>query len=143
MSRVECISADFVEFIPKTLEGGVLYVSRKYKTAAHLCCCGCGNKVVTPLKPGGWQLTTKRGAVTLYPSIGSWSLACQSHYWIRGNKIVWAPKWSKTKIEAGRISDQLAREQYFNVLPQPVKESLWRRILSWFLQIFRVQDPHN
>jgi len=143
MSRVEYIKAEFVEFIPKTLEGGILYVSRKYKTATHLCCCGCGNKVVTPLKPGGWQFTTKRGAITLYPSIGSWSLPCQSHYSIRGNKIVWAGKLSKAKIEAVRISDQLAREQYFNALPQHVKKSLWRRILSWFLQIFRGQEPRQ
>lgn len=132
MSRVERISVEFVDFIPKTLQDGILYISRKYKTATHLCCCGCGNKVVTPLKPGGWQLTTKRGAVTLYPSIGSWSLPCQSHYWIRGNKIVWAPKMSKPEIEAGRIRDQLAREEYFDALPKHGKKKLWRKMLDWF-----------
>src|SRR5437879_9259701 len=113
MSRIEYIRSEFVEFIPKTLESGILYVSNKYRTATHLCCCGCGNKVVTPLKPGGWRVTTKRDVVTLYPSIGSWSLPCQSHYWIRGNKIVWAPRWSEAQIEAGRASDQLARQRHF------------------------------
>src|SRR5437870_10473728 len=80
MSRVERIEPEFVEYSPAILRSGVLYVSRKYQTATHLCCCGCGASVVTPLKPGGWKLTTKRGTVTLYPSIGSWSLPCRSHY---------------------------------------------------------------
>lgn len=31
-------------FIPERLEEGILYVSIKYHTAAHLCPCGCKNK---------------------------------------------------------------------------------------------------
>lgn len=137
MNRVEHIQGEFVEFIPKTLENGVLYVSQKYKTASHLCCCGCGSKVVTPLKPGGWQLTTKGKEITLDPSIGNWNLPCHSHYLIRGSKIVWALPWSKANIEAGRINDQLTRERYFDALPDQVKESRWQRILNWFSQTFR------
>ena len=135
MSRVERIRGEFVEFIPETLESGVVYISRKYKTASHLCCCGCGNKVVTPLKPGGWHLTTKRSAVTLDPSIGSWSLPCQSHYWIRANKIVWAPKWSKNQIKGGWINDQVAREQHFDAPPQRVESGIWQRFINWILGI--------
>lgn len=130
MSRIENISAEFVEFIPSTLKDGVLYVSQKYRTATHLCCCGCGNKIVTPLKPGGWQLNTRHGAVTLYPSIGSWSLPCKSHYWIRGNKIVWAPQWSQKEIDAVRISDQLAREQHFDAPER--SETFWQKLLKYF-----------
>lgn len=134
MNPVERIRAEFVEFVPKRVETGVLYVSRKYKTASHLCCCGCGNKVVTPLKPGGWQLTMQRGSVTLYPSIGSWSLPCQSHYFIRGNRIVWAPEWSKSEIEEGRRSDQFARERHFDA--QPERESVWTTLLRWLSKLF-------
>jgi hypothetical protein len=141
MSRVEHVRGEFVEFIPKTLENGVLYISHKYKTASHLCCCGCGSKVVTPLKPGGWQLSTKGSGIMLYPSIGSWNLPCQSHYWIRANRIVWAPQWSKAEAEAGRINDQRARERYFDASPNQVTESLWRRIVNWFLQKFHDQEP--
>ena len=36
----------FVEFIPKVLDEGVLYVSMTYATARHLCFCGCGMRVV-------------------------------------------------------------------------------------------------
>jgi len=128
MSRTENIKAQFVEFIPNTLETGVLYISEKYKTASHLCCCGCGNKVVTPLKPGGWSVTKNQSGVSLYPSIGSWSLPCQSHYWIKGNRIVWARPLSQREIEAVRKSDRRTREQYFDA--PPVKESFWRRIVS-------------
>lgn len=119
--------AEFVEFIPESLEPAVLYVSRKYKTAAHLCCCGCGTRVVTPLKAGGWRLNNK-GGVTLSPSIGNWALACQSHYWIRKGKVVWAPKWTKEEIDAGRLRDQRDREHALS--DRPV--SLWSRIRSWF-----------
>src|SRR5579872_1330309 len=117
MTRITAIRSEFVEFIPSSLQEGVLYVSRKYHTASHLCACGCGSKVVTPLNPSGWQLTSKRGRTTLYPSIGSWSLPCQSHYWIRDDQIKWAPKWSRDEVEMGRRNDRFAREQYFDASP--------------------------
>jgi hypothetical protein len=134
MSRVETLRPEFVEFIPTTLEAGVLYISRKYKTASHLCCCGCGNKVVTPLKPGGWQLTTQGNTVTLHPSIGSWSLPCQSHYVVRAGKIVWASKFSKSEIAANRLSDQQAREAHFDA-PSP-REGFGRGVFRWLAKIF-------
>ena len=129
MNRVERMRPEFVDFIPTVLVPGVLYVSKKYRTASHLCCCGCCSKVVTPLKPGGWQFAARRGAATLHPSIGSWALPCQSHYWIRDGRVVWAPKWSKAEIEAGRRSDRRARETYFD---GRAKNSLWSRGLKWF-----------
>ncbi len=137
MTAVERIRAEFVEFVPQKLESGVLYISRKYKTASHLCCCGCGNKVVTPLKPGGWQLAVERDLITLDPSIGSWSLPCQSHYFIRGSRIVWAPKWSQSAIQEGRRSDQLARERYFAA--QAETNGLLPTILRWFSKFFRAR----
>lgn len=124
MNRMQTIRPEFVEFIPSALENGILYVSDKYQTATHLCCCGCGNRVVTPLKPGGWKLTTKRGAVTLYPSIGSWSLPCQSHYWIRQSQVQWARQWTRAEIEVGRIRDQGDREAYFDA-----PRTKWQRVV--------------
>jgi len=47
----------FVEFIPAKPEEGILYISIEYKTATHLCACGCGERVVTPLSPVDWKLT--------------------------------------------------------------------------------------
>jgi hypothetical protein len=39
-----------VNSISAVLVPGVIYISERYATAVHLCCCGCGYEVVTPLK---------------------------------------------------------------------------------------------
>ena len=41
---------EFVEFIPENLKPGVLYISIEYSTSSHLCPCGCGQKVITPIR---------------------------------------------------------------------------------------------
>ena len=96
---MKTISFEFVEFIPEHLEDGVVYISTKYSTAMHKCCCGCQEEVVTPLSPVDWQLIFDGKTISLYPSIGNWGLKCQSHYWIRKNKVIWSEKWSDTKIK--------------------------------------------
>ena len=85
----------FVKSVPDMLEDGVIYISMEYATAIHKCCCGCGNEVVTPFSPTDWELTFDGKTISLYPSIGNWSLECQSHYWITKNKVEWVPKWDK------------------------------------------------
>lgn len=75
----------FVEFIPDELEFGKLYISKEYKSAIHLCLCGCGNQVVTPLHRSGWELTEfTDNKITLSPSIGNYQ-TCGSHYIIVKN----------------------------------------------------------
>lgn len=73
--------------IPEELEFGKLYYSEKYGTATHLCACGCGRKVVTPLKSGFWSIDTKGRKPTLSPSI--FHLPCNSHYFISQGKVIW------------------------------------------------------
>lgn len=104
---------EFVEFIPRELEEGVLYISIPYATAQHNCCCGCGNRVVTPLTPADWKLTYDGEAVWLSPSIGNWNFPCQSHYWIKSSHISWAGQWSAKEIATGRKRDQLAKQLHF------------------------------
>jgi Family of unknown function (DUF6527) len=111
MTKLQSIRPKFVDRIPKVLDQGVIYISEKYSTAAHSCCCGCGTKIVTPLKPGRWQLENRNGSVSLSPSVGNWSAACQSHYWIRGNQIDWALGFTPAQISANRASDQRARQR--------------------------------
>src|SRR5215469_6869278 len=106
------LAHEFVEYIPEQLKERTLYISREYGTAVHKCCCGCGREVVTPLSPTGWQLTVAGTAVSLYPSIGSWSLPCQSHYFITKNKVVWAPRWTKKQVARGRVRETKAMENY-------------------------------
>lgn len=87
--------------IPKELEIGKLYVSKKYQTTNHICPCGkenCGIEVPLPIydkdnnniygKEGGWEYTETAGKATIYPSIGNYSYPCESHYWIRNNKVI-------------------------------------------------------
>ncbi len=86
--KAEMLTPVWVEFIPSELKEGELYISIRYGTDTHLCACGCGEKIVTPLKPQGWRLIYD-GTVTLRPSIGSFEIPCQSHYYITQNKIEW------------------------------------------------------
>jgi hypothetical protein len=113
MKQEIVLKHEFVDFIPDELEQGTIYVSIRFATASHLCCCGCGNKVVTPIRPTDWKLIFDGKTISLDPSIGNWSLACQSHYWIRNNRVRWAPKWSQKQIDRGRSRDGVAKETYF------------------------------
>jgi Family of unknown function (DUF6527) len=105
---------EFVEFIPDELQQGTIYVTIRFATASHLCCCGCGSKIVTPIRPTDWKLIFDGRTISLDPSIGNWSLACQSHYWIRNNRVRWAPKWSQKQIDRGRARDRSAKQKYFS-----------------------------
>ncbi len=100
------ITHTFVEYIPERMEPGVLYISRRYATASHLCCCGCGLEVVTPLNPDKWRLLDRDGAVSLFPSIGNWSFPCQSHYWIDGDRVRWAAAMSAVQIARVQARDR-------------------------------------
>ena len=112
MRRPQTLEHRFVEFIPDVVEEKIVYVSIEYATAVHKCCCGCGSDVVTPLSPAGWQVTFDGESISLYPSIGNWGFKCQSHYWIRRNKVAWAPRWSKTEIDGVRAHNEAARRRH-------------------------------
>jgi len=103
----------FVEFIPDELEEGILFITVEYKSAVHLCACGCGNKVVTPITPTDWKLTYDGKSVTLSPSIGNWNFECRSHYWIRRNEIIGAPSWSQEHIDYSRKKDEKKKRSFF------------------------------
>jgi len=107
------IRPEFVDFIPEDVKDGILYISIPYATATHKCPTGCGEIVVTPIKPTDWTLIWNGETVSLDPSVGNWSLPCKSHYWIRENRIIWARKWSASEIEAGRVKDKRAKALYY------------------------------
>lgn len=111
--RLSEIAHEFVDAIPEHLDEGRLYISIRYRTASHLCACGCGSKVVTPIRPAKWKLTFDGDTVSLSPSIGNWQKACRSHYWIRSDKIIWARAWSDKEIESGRERDANDQRQYY------------------------------
>lgn len=122
----------FIEFIPKVLENGVIYISMEYGAVTHLCCCGCGEKVFTPLSPTDWKLTYDGETISVYPSIGNWSLPCKSHYWIKNSKVKWAESWADEKIEYNRIQDRSNKEKYYKTMDDK-KKNLWTRLKQmWF-----------
>jgi hypothetical protein len=100
--RVDRYEHQFQATFPDELGAGLLYISTEYDTTAHLCACGCGNVVVLPLDPTGWQFTYDGRAVTLSPSVGNWSFPCQSHYLIIDGDVVWSTRWTPKQIQAGR-----------------------------------------
>lgn len=110
--KLVTITPQFVELIPREIQDGVLYISEKYGTASHNCCCGCGMKVVTSLSPARWQLRREGNHVTLHPSIGNWNFPCRSHYWIRRNRVVWVGAMSRQDIRRVKERDQHDTERY-------------------------------
>lgn len=136
--KISNIKPEYVDRIPKVLSEGVLYISEKYSTAAHSCCCGCGNKIVTPLKPGRWSLKKKGIKLSLSPSIGNWSLACQSHYWIEDNAIRWSVQFTESQIHANRVRDKFALEvahtQRQKQEQTPMKQGRWWEHVRKFIR---------
>lgn len=109
MTQIILLQHKFVNYIPDALDDGVLYVSLPFATVMHKCCCGCGTEIVTPLDPSDWKMTFDGKSISLCPSIGNWSLDCQSHYWIDRNQVRWARLLSKSETRKGRILDHLRK----------------------------------
>ena len=111
---VDRLRFQVVELMPPTIDNGVLYISLEYMTAVHRCCCGCGERVVTPIGPTDWSITFHGDTVSLNPSVGNWGLACRSHYLVRRSKVEWASRWSQDRIDASRRADHLAKRRQFD-----------------------------
>ena len=111
--RHSVLEHQFIETFPEALEPGVLYLSLEFGSAAHSCCCGCGEEVVTPLTPTDWKITYDGETITLHPSVGSWTLKCRSHYVIHRNRVIEAPPWSDAEVTAERRRDRRAKEAHY------------------------------
>jgi hypothetical protein len=110
-----------VKYLPQELDAGILYVSKKYGIAGHLCPCGCGNKIITPLGRTEWHLKVKNGKPTLYPSLGNWQLSCRSHYYIIDGEIEWSYQWNDDQIKRGQNAEDMRRKTYFKKLASKFK----------------------
>ena len=129
------IELEHVYYMPKELKPGVLYVSKEFKTAAHLCACGCGAKIRTPLAHTEWSLQETDKGPTLHPSVGNWQQACQSHYWIYRGEVRWADKWSPKQIAMGRRNEEKRRRVYYDSIEHQYG-GVPRRFLSWVKSFF-------
>ena len=146
MNPLMKLKHEFVESFPDDLKSGIIYLSVVYATAAHKCCCGCGEKVITPISPKGWTLIFNGEAISLQPSIGNWNFICQSHYWIEGNSVVWVDD-SQGDVVVAKADNASAKTKQFGstvdrIVPdqtapvgKPVeakpKESFWQKAKKW------------
>jgi hypothetical protein len=124
MAKLHHVTHRFVERVPSPLEDGVIYVSIPFGTVIHKCCCGCGDKVVTPLTPVDWSVIFDGQSVSLYPSIGRWDATCRSHYWIDHNRVIWAENWSRAQIQAGKAAEARTRVVFSDKIPVNVEPPL-------------------
>jgi hypothetical protein len=131
--KINTIRPMYVESFPTAQEDGILYISRRFSTACHLCCCGCGTKIITPLRTTEYRLTDTGGRVTLYPSIGNWNHRCRSHYVIRNGQVLQAGSMGQAQIDAGRAHDEAEKRAYYN---QPT-ESFLTYVWNWIRRTFQ------
>jgi hypothetical protein len=125
-----------VHHMPKELNLGVLYVSEEFGAAAHLCACGCGSKIRTPLGPTEWALEETDKGPTLRPSVGNWQLPCQSHYLIIRGEIIWARKWTPEEIASGRGDEERRAHAYYDAL-EGQRAGVLRRFWRWVARLFK------
>lgn len=135
----DTIDYRFVEYIPKELDEGVVYVSTEFAVTAHLCCCGCGLEVSLPLSPTDWQLTFDGRSISLSPSVGRGSSPCRSHYFIQRNQVIWAAKLSPSSYKANRLRDDTGRAVSFGTAPEAAiptttteSQGFWGRLKRLF-----------
>jgi len=131
--KLSHIKLQRVEYMPKQLEPGILYVSEKFGAVAHLCACGCGAKIRTPLGATEWAFAEKSSGPSLWPSIGNWQQSCKSHYIIDSGEIIWCGTWTPDQIMAGRRAEEARRKAYFDA--KYPKRGLLHRIWQWLKRI--------
>jgi Family of unknown function (DUF6527) len=131
---VNTITLQRVQYMPRELSPGILYVSEEYAVAGHLCVCGCGSKVITPLGTAEWTFSERNGRPTLRPSIGNWQLPCRSHYLITDGRIQWSGQWSDAQVAAGRRAEEQRRQTYYASLDRErgFWPQLWKSVRKFF-----------
>lgn len=120
--------------MPKELQPGILYFAEEYGAAAHLCACGCGSKIRTPIDDAEWSLEEGEGGPTLYPSVGNWQKPCRSHYLIENGKVIWCRDWTDNEIKEGRRLEQKKRVAYLEKKQRRKQKS--RSLWAWLRDIF-------
>lgn len=153
--KVATLRHEFVESFPRPLAEGVLYVSMGFASSAHLCACGCGAEVVTPLTPTDWKLWFDGVSVSLDPSIGNWRLPCRSHYFITRNRVRWALPMTEREIARGRKWSSEDKRSYFEEVREhrqdpddcqtnaqlppgpPIEKTSVEDRSSWFMRLIR------
>ena len=81
--------------------------------------------------PTEFSLKEIGGAVSLFPSIGNWNFPCQSHYWIKGGRVIVAPPMTQNEILRGRQYDDAQKAAYFSIPRVPWWAQFAAAIKAW------------
>ena len=131
MTRVDRIEPRFVRYVPDELEDGVIYIAIEYGAVVHACCCGCREKVTTPLSPAQWSLTYNGEEFSLQPSVGSGALRCGSHYFITRNEVRWARPLTSEQTASALRHDAAVVAQHYETPPEAARAGWWSRLTRW------------
>ena len=52
-------------------------------------------------------------AISLWPSVGNWTLPCRSHYVVNDAVVIEARSWSDEEIAAERRRDRVAKGRHY------------------------------
>lgn len=142
MTRTRRFEPVFVDLMPSTLEPDVLYVSIPYLLTAHLCACGCGEKVVLPLHPQQWNLTYDGQSVSMAPSVGNVGLDCRSHYWITAGRVDWSMEINDYQARQGHARNRRDLAQA-DSLPQAQEDKGMGVESSWVANLWSRLTQRN
>lgn len=118
-----------VTTFPDDVIPGFLYFSRRFNSAIHSCCCGCGGRVITPISKMDWKLIETEEGPSLFPSVGNWNLPCRSHYWIKRGRVIPSSSWSNERIEDASLLETRQRQTYGT---HPIKDDkFWVRLREY------------
>lgn len=129
MDRTDELELVACERFPDALGPGKFYFSEDFRSSVHLCACGCGSRVVLPIKSAGWKLMQTERSFTISPSVGNREFACRSHYLIEGGRIIWLTSMSDQEVQASRAIDKQHIEKMHIV-------TFWQRIRNVLRWIF-------
>ncbi len=142
MIRWHRLEHRFVKHVPEQLEPGLLYISMEFGSAAHSCCCGCGEEVVTPFTPTDWRMTYDGETVSLWPSVGNWEQNCRSHYVIEHGQVLESGPWSDAQVAAERRRDKAAKAHHYEhsettepTSNEPIKTTPTPETTSWWSRL--------
>jgi hypothetical protein len=120
--------------MPKELQPGTLYYAEEFGAAAHLCACGCGSKIRTPIDVTEWSLEEDEDGPSLFPSVGNWQKPCRSHYLIRNGEVIMCGAWTDEEIREGR---QLEHERRVGYLDRKYRKKKRRSVWGWLGDFFK------
>ena len=102
---------EFVHRVPSQPKDGILYVCLECNVVVHLCACGCGEKVVLPIAPDFWKFYYDGEGVSLFPSVGNFNFACNSHYYIRNSNVLWVAEDEDSDLKRNEHTFRGAKQQ--------------------------------